>query len=73
LQLNLQQIPRVKIIAKEDFIKHYFKPQRPVVIKRFIDHWHSHSKWNLDYIKDVAGDKTVPLYDAQTRRLERWL
>ena len=63
MKLNLQHIPRVKSITKEDFIKHYFKPQKPVVIERFIEHWPAFSKWNLDYIKDIAGDKTVPLYD----------
>ncbi|MBN4058038.1 cupin-like domain-containing protein [Olleya sp. AH-315-K02] len=63
MKLNLQQIPRVKTITKEDFIKHYFKPQKPVVIEHFIDHWPAYTKWNLDYIKTVAGDKTVPLYD----------
>ena len=34
--LNLQDIPRVKTISKEDFLKHYFKPQKTVVIERFI-------------------------------------
>lgn len=61
--LNLQDIPRVKNISKEDFIKHYFKPQKPVVIERFIEHWPAFDKWSLDYMKSVAGHKTVPLYD----------
>ena len=63
LKLNLQDIPRVKTITKEDFIAQYFKPQKPVVIEHFIDDWPAYTKWNLDYIKSVAGDKTVPLYD----------
>ena len=63
MKLNLQQIPRVKTITKQDFIKHYFKPQKPVVIERFIEDWPAYKKWNLDYIKSVAGDKVVPLYD----------
>ncbi|TDU43700.1 Cupin-like domain-containing protein [Gelidibacter sediminis] len=63
MELDLQDIPRVKNITKEDFIKHYFKPQKPVVIERFIEDWPAYKKWNLDYIKSVAGDKTVPLYD----------
>jgi len=33
------------------------------VIERFIEDWPAFSKWSLDYIKEVAGDKTVPLYD----------
>jgi Cupin-like domain len=63
LALHLQDIPRVKTITKEEFIKHYFKPQIPVVIERYIEHWPAYNKWNLDYMKAVAGDKIVPLYD----------
>ena len=61
--MNLQDIPRVKTITKEDFIEKYFKPQKPVVIERFIEGWPAYSKWNLDYMKQVAGHKIVPLYD----------
>ncbi|HZW78193.1 MAG TPA: cupin-like domain-containing protein [Flavobacteriaceae bacterium] len=61
--MQLQEIERVKNITKEDFLKNYFKPQKPVVIENFIDHWPAYSKWNLDYISEMAGDKVVPLYD----------
>ncbi|EDP98510.1 cupin-like domain-containing protein [Kordia algicida OT-1] len=63
MKLNLQEIPRVKTITKEDFIKNYFKPQKPVVIERFIEDWPAYNKWSLEYMKEVAGDKEVPLYD----------
>ncbi len=63
MKLDLQNIPRVKTISKEDFLKCYFKPQKPVVIERFIDHWPAYKKWNLDYMKGLGGDLTVPLYD----------
>lgn len=63
MSLNLIEIERVETITKEDFIKNYFKPQKPVVIQNFIKDWPAYSKWNLDYIKQVAGDKIVPLYD----------
>lgn len=63
MSLDLLQIDRVKTISKEDFIKNYFKPQKPVVVERFIEDWPAFSKWNLDYMKQVAGEKTVPLYD----------
>ena len=61
--MQLQQIDRVKSITKEDFLKNYFKPQKPVVIERFVEDWPAFTKWNLDYMADVAGDKMVPLYD----------
>lgn len=63
MKLNLEHIPRVKTITKEDFIKNYYKPQKPLVMERFITGWPAYKKWNLDYIKDIAGDKEVPLYD----------
>lgn len=63
MRLNLSEIDRVKTITKEDFIKNYFKPQKPLVIEAFIKDWPAYSKWNLEYIKQVAGDKVVPLYD----------
>jgi len=63
LSLNLNKIPRLKDIGKEQFINDYFIPQKPVVIERFIDDWPAYSKWDLNYMRDVAGDKIVPLYD----------
>ena len=63
MKLNLEQIPRVKTLTKEVFIRDYLKPQKPVVIERFVEDWPAYSKWTLDYIKQVAGEKEVPLYD----------
>ncbi|WP_318343663.1 cupin-like domain-containing protein [Flagellimonas baculiformis] len=63
MNLNLEQIPREKTLTKKEFIQNYFKPQKPVVIERFIEDWPAHSKWSLDYMKQVAGEKEVPLYD----------
>jgi hypothetical protein len=63
LALHLQDIPRVKTLTKEEFITQYFKPQKPVVIEQCIKNWPAYTKWNLDYMKSIAGDKIVPLYD----------
>jgi len=59
----LNEIERVSSITKEEFIKNYLKPQKPVVIERFVEHWPALAKWDLDYMATVAGDKIVPLYD----------
>ncbi|MFD0863481.1 cupin-like domain-containing protein [Sungkyunkwania multivorans] len=63
MKLNLQEIPRVRDIAKETFVRDYLKPQRPVVLEGFIEDWPAYRKWSLDYMKEKAGHKTVPLYD----------
>ncbi|MGB5359755.1 MAG: cupin-like domain-containing protein [Eudoraea sp.] len=61
--MKLEDIQRVKTINREDFIKNYYKPQKPVVIENLITDWPAYSKWNFEYMKQVAGDITVPLYD----------
>jgi hypothetical protein len=61
--LQLSEIPRVKTISKKDFVRLYLKPQKPVIIEEFDGGWDAHSKWSLEYIKEVAGEKIVPLYD----------
>ncbi len=63
MRLNLQEIPRVQTITKEGFLKNYFEPQKPVVIERFVEDWPAYTKWDLEYIRKVAGHKTVLLYD----------
>lgn len=68
--MNLEDVPRVKKITKREFIKHYFKPQKPVVIEQSIEEWPAYSRWNMEYIKKVAGDKIVPLYDDRPVRHE---
>jgi len=62
-ELYLEEIPRVQNISKEDFVTRYVKPQKPVVIERLIEDWPAFDKWSLDYIQEIAGDKTVPLFD----------
>lgn len=63
MSLTLTEIERVKTISKEDFYNNYVKKQKPVVIETLTSDWPAYEKWNLEYIKQVAGDKTVPLYD----------
>jgi ribosomal protein L16 Arg81 hydroxylase len=63
MKLNLTEIERVETISKEDFYNHYIKKQKPLVIQKLTQDWPAYEKWNLNYIKNVAGDKTVPLYD----------
>jgi len=63
MKLNLHEIPRVKNITKKAFIAQYIKPQRPVVIENLTKDWPAYEKWNLDYIKENAGDQEVPLFD----------
>jgi hypothetical protein len=61
--LSLTEIERVKTISKEDFFNNYVKKQKPVVIEKLTQDWPAYDKWTLNYIKEIAGEKEVPLYD----------
>lgn len=61
--LQLTEIERLKTISKEDFYANFVKKQKPVVVEQLTSDWPAYEKWNLEYIKEIAGDKMVPLYD----------
>jgi hypothetical protein len=63
MELNLQEVKRVKKISKTDFLNGFVKPQIPVVIEHLVDDWPAVKKWDFDYFKERVGDKIVPLYD----------
>jgi len=63
MPLDLTEIERVKTISREDFYTNYVKKQKPVVIEKLTEDWPAYEKWKLTYIKEIAGDKVVPLYD----------
>lgn len=61
--LQLTEIPREKTISKTAFVEKYVKPQKPVVIENLTGDWPAYQKWSLEYMKEMAGDKEVPLFD----------
>lgn len=61
--LTLKPIDRVSTISKEDFVENYLKKQKPLVIEKLTEDWPAYEKWHLNYMKNLAGEKIVPLYD----------
>ena len=58
-------ITKVQHITKEEFLQHYQKPQKPVLIEGLTKDWNAFTKWNLDYIQQQAGEQIVPLYNNE--------
>ncbi|MBQ4913718.1 cupin-like domain-containing protein [Maribacter sp. MMG018] len=52
-------------VSKQDFVKNYYRPQKPVLIKGMTKNWPAYKKWTLDYIQEKAGDQVVPLYNNE--------
>ncbi len=60
---NTIPIERVQDISKSEFIEKYYKPQIPVLLEGLTKNWPAYTKWNLEYIQQLAGDQIVPLYN----------
>src|SRR3569833_3346986 len=59
----LKPIDTVENISPEDFTENYLKPRKPLVIKGLTKNWPAREKWTPEYMKQVVGNKVVPLYD----------
>lgn len=58
-------VERVSNLSKEEFLQNYKQHAKPVVIEHLTEDWPARKKWNVNYIKEVAGDCIVPLYDSK--------
>jgi hypothetical protein len=64
MSILLNPIDRVDHISREDFVNKYLNPRKPLIISKATQNWPALQKWTFDYLKDVVGDQTVPLYDS---------
>jgi len=67
-QIKAIPIERVKSISKNEFIKNYNKPQRPVLIENFSRDWGAFKKWSLEYFQEQAGNQIVLLYNSESTK-----
>ena len=63
--IKTSPVERVENLGKKDFMLKYKLAEKPVVIEKLTENWPARKKWNIDYIKEVAGDCVVPLYDSK--------
>jgi hypothetical protein len=59
----LHPVDTVDTIDPADFKNNYLDARRPLVIKGLTSNWPARDKWTPDYLKQVVGNKVVPLYD----------
>ena len=51
---ELISIERVDKLTKKEFMECYYRPQKPVVITNQIDDWPAYTKWNFQFLREVA-------------------
>ena len=67
-------IPRVKELSLEKFQTVYLSESKPVIIENAVNHWPalSNRKWSVNYIREKAGHRTVPIEIGARYTSEDW-
>ncbi|XP_037766523.1 bifunctional peptidase and arginyl-hydroxylase JMJD5 isoform X1 [Chelonia mydas] len=65
-------IPRLHCPSLEHFRENYMIPQKPVILEGTVDHWPCMKKWSLDYLRQIAGCRTVPVEVGSRYTDEEW-
>ncbi|XP_077474283.1 lysine-specific demethylase 8 isoform X2 [Stigmatopora argus] len=67
-------IPRLKCPSLESFKKNYLLPRKAVILEETIDHWPALNQhpWSLEYLRSVAGCRTVPVEVGSRYTDEEW-
>ncbi len=64
-KINHCAVHREKSITIEQFSDKYKQLGKPVVLSNLTKDWPATKKWDIDYLKKVAGDKVVPVYSSK--------
>ena len=66
------EIKRIRCPSLERFKSEFMDSQEPVILEDCIDYWPALSCWNLDYILQVAGCRTVPIEIGSKYTEDSW-
>lgn len=70
--VKANQIDRLNCPSIERFHKEFFQKGQPVIITNAISFWPAMSKWNLSYIKEIAGSRLVPVEIGSKYTEDSW-
>lgn len=66
--MELSSVERRSTLSADAFQAEFKQPERPVVLSDLTRDWPAREKWGPDYLRAIAGDRVVPLYDSQPSR-----
>ncbi|XP_043691861.1 lysine-specific demethylase JMJ30 isoform X1 [Telopea speciosissima] len=71
--LSCKRVEKRSSLSLEEFLCDHFLAGSPVVISNCMNHWPARTKWkDLDYLKRVAGDRTVPVEVGKNYLCTEW-
>ncbi|WP_158945018.1 cupin-like domain-containing protein [Granulicella sp. S190] len=60
------QVPRIESATKEEFVKNFVIPSKPVILAGATRKWKAYSEWTLDRLRSLIGEKVVRVKDSAT-------
>ncbi len=57
--LRLDDVPRVAMLSREQFLAEHLRPQRPVIFTTLGHDWPAMTRWTPDYFRQRFGDRAV--------------
>ncbi len=48
-------------LPEADFVRDYYRGNRPLVIRGAVNHWPALRRWNRDYFESLLGERVVPV------------
>lgn len=73
--VNLSSMHSISIETSpsiEHFQKNYFDKKLPIIIDQQMQHWPAIKKWSIEYIRNIAGMRTVPIEIGSKYTDENW-
>ncbi|XP_050221923.2 lysine-specific demethylase JMJ30 isoform X2 [Mercurialis annua] len=71
--LSCKNVIKRSGLSLEAFLSEHILSGNPVIISDCMAHWPARTKWNdLDYLKRVAGDRTVPVEVGKNYLCNEW-
>ncbi|KAL3718674.1 hypothetical protein ACJRO7_003747 [Eucalyptus globulus] len=71
--LSIKSVAKRSALSLEGFLREFFLSGCPVIITDCMSQWPARTKWNdMDYLKTVAGDRTVPVEVGKNYLCSEW-
>ncbi|OVA04820.1 JmjC domain [Macleaya cordata] len=71
--LSCKIVEKRSSLSIEGFLRDYFLSGSPVIISDCMSHWPASKKWkDMDYLKRVAGDRTIPVEVGKNYLCPKW-
>jgi ribosomal protein L16 Arg81 hydroxylase len=71
MKLDLSQkcaVENAAELSQEDFMKKYFLPQKPVLLKGLAKLQPAGEKWTIDWFKETMGDLEIAVFDNNEKK-----